>query len=218
MASRDLGSITAAGPVGDTKGWVQNLALDAELASDLDIPHPFRFWFRPEPIRENYSVNYNKMSPMGMSHGYHNYENTSNVPVEFELYVNRLMLRKEGLTRPVSNPEQSGQNSINQKSERSKAMSKEIEDGRRYLTALTVPPETPAGVIGGAPPACLVVIPGILSLRMRLINLSITFKEVDIRGNITAMSMKCSFEEAPLSRVTMQDVLTRGSQRSWGLS
>ena len=50
-----------------------------------------------------------------------------------------------------------------------------------------------------------------------MVTLAITYSEVDLIGNITEMRMKCSFEEAPLSRVTMQDVLDRGSNRTWGL-
>jgi len=211
-----LGSIAGAGLIGDTKGWVMNLELDDGYATDLGVPHPFQFWFRPEPVREAISVNYNKMSVLGMSHEYQAYANTTSIPIEFELYVNRLMLLKDGVVGD-NKPPQQGETTQDATGERLAALSRDIENGRRYLEALTVPPQMPIGVVGGAPPVCLLVLPGILELRVRLTGLQITFSEVDLIGNITEMRARCTFEEAPLGRFTMQDVLERGTFRTWGL-
>lgn len=213
-----VSDIAGAGPVGDEKGQIMNLALDDNLASQLGVDHPFDFWFKPEPIRETLGVSYNRMQPLGMSHGYHTYQGTNNTQVEFDLYVNRLMMLKEGMVgieeeqRQINTP-QTPEATV----QRLNALTSKILAGRKYLQALTVPPQMSVGVIGGAPPPAMLVLPGILTLRVRVMNVAFTYTETDYIGNITEMRVKLTFQEAPVSRYTMQDVLERGPYRTWGL-
>jgi hypothetical protein len=202
----------------DAKGWVKNLAIDEEMAEDFGMAHPFQFWFRPAVIRERIAVSYSKQQVLGMSHAYQLYEGTSNTPVSFDLWVNRLVMMKEHMLNTDRGTGQSGDTDTQEDRDHLLVeLSQQIERGKKYLQALSVPPEQASGVIGGAPPACLLVIPGILSLRMRLINLDFTHSDVDVRGNIVELGAKVTFEEAPDSRYTMQDVLESGSHRTWGL-
>ena len=196
-----------------------NLGIDEAYAEDYQLIHPFTFWFRPEPVREAISVAYNKMRVMGQSHQYHNYEGTDNVPITFELYVNRLMLLKAGAIsteRSVRSSTRTG--TIEGTLEDLQRLSWMIEEGKRYLQALCYSPEGSAGIIGNSPPPCLLVMPGILELRCRLMGADFNHTECDTKGNITEMRVRCTFEEAPLGRITMQDVLERGSFRTWGLT
>lgn len=202
----------------DAKGWVKNLAMDEEMAEDFGLSHPFQFWFRPEPIRERLNVSYSKMGVLGMSHQYHVYQNTDNTSISFDLWVNRLVMLKEGMIDTERGVQQSGD--VATQEDRDNLffeLSRQIEQGRKYLQALTVPPEQPSGIIGAAPTACLLVLPGILILRMRLMSLEFTHVDVDVRGNIIEMRARVTFEEAPVERFTMQDVLESGSYRAWGL-
>lgn len=214
----NMSDIAGAGPVGDEKGQIMNLAMDDGLASQLGVDHPFNFWFKPEPVRETIGVNYNKMHPLGMSHGYHTYQGTGNTQIEFELYVNRLMMLKEGMVGSDGEPGQTRTSDTEEATvKRLNGLTSKILSGRKYLQALTVPPQMPVGVIGGSPPPAILVLPGILTLRVRVLNVVFSYTESDYLGNISEMRVKLTFEEAPVSRITMQDVLERGPYRTWGL-
>jgi hypothetical protein len=200
---------------------VLNLGLDASYAEELRIQHPFRFWFRPEPIKKQISVNYDKLKAMGMSHGYHSYTGTDNIPVTFDLYVNRLMLLKEGAsfsTREERSKAETRKGYSEGGSAQLWSISENIQQGQRYLEALTVPPDIGYGIIGGSPSPCILCIPGILMFRARLVSLETEYTESDIYGEPTELKAKCTFEEAPLQRYTAQDVLSKGSWRNWGLA
>jgi len=199
------------------KGYVQNLALDQAGAMDFTVVHPFQFWFRPEPIKKQISVNYDKMAPIGMSHSYHVYSSTDNISVTFELFVNRLMLLKEGAvssTREQRQKAESRTGNAEGSVDQLAALTEQMEAGLRYLEALSVPPDIGYGIVGGSPPPCILCFPGILTFRARLMSLETDFTECDIYGSISEIRAKCTFEEAPLRRYTMQDVLARGSNRA----
>jgi hypothetical protein len=178
------------------------------------------FFFKPEPIREQLQANYDKMSVIGMSHQYQSYSFTNNMAIQFDLYMNSLMMTKEGFkggTNRSINRNTTGENNEVETSQQTvTGASAEIEWSRRYLEALLVPPVNFTGLIGSSPPAVILSLPGIVTIRCRLMQLSVEFVSMDIHNNIKELKMKVKFEEAPLNRITMQDVLENGSFRTWG--
>ena len=201
----NFGSLAGRDPVGDTRGWIRNLSTEEDMY----------FWFRPQPIKESIIAKYGKLSVIGMSHSYQTYENTSNVKINFDLYVNRLMLVKIGAqnvdsqNRTREGNEEAGLDDL-------RAFSDLIEQDRRYLESLQYPPQGVAGVIGSSPPACVLVLPGVCTIRCRLINLNIDFLDVDLEGNLKELRARVVFEEAPMARITMEDVRANGMFRVWG--
>lgn len=204
------------------KGYIQNLILEG----DPDYRDPsgrqqdiFAFWFRPNPISETITPNYEDVAPMGMSHDYQTFVSTSSTVWTFEIYMNALMML--GATSQEQNIANrnygDGQAYKEGKKTDLKKMSEEIEAGRRFLQALSVPAENIDGTIYQSPPPCLLVIPGIVSQRVRLRSLLFTYTNCDIDGNIKELRASVEFREAPLGRFTMQDVLDNGATRIWGL-
>ena len=201
----NLAGMAARDPVGDTRGWLSNTATDEDMF----------FWFRPAPIRVSGRAVYDTMDVIGMSHGYQTYRNTQNVRVSFELYVNRLMLVKLGAQQleatnrtPEGNPE-AGLDDL-------RAYSDLIEQDRRFLEALQYPPQPVPGVLGSSPPVCHLYIPGVCTLRCRLEELDQTFVDCDLEGNIKEYRARCTFVEAPMARINMEDVRENGAFRLWG--
>ena len=201
MASRgpdgaNLAEMAARSPVGDTRGWLYNPELD-EQNQYMD------FHFRPEPVREQLQANYEKMAVIGMSHQYQSYSYTNNMQIGFELYMNRLMLLKQGA---ISSNRSARQNSepgtVEGTRSNLEGASREMEWSRRYLEALLVPPVNYTGLVASAPPAVILSLPGVITMRCRLMVLSIEFMAVDIQGNLTELKAKVRFEEAPLNRIT----------------
>lgn len=201
----NLAQLAAVEPVGDTRGWIRNLATEEDL----------NFWFRPDQVRESIRANYGELSVLGMSHSYQTYENTTNVSITFDLYVNRLMLVKRGASQVDAqnrtregNPE-AGLTDL-------RGYSDLMEQDRRYLQALLYSPATELGAIGASPPACILALPGVCTIRARLQTLDITHNDVDLEGNTKEYRARVTFDEAPMSRITMEDVRENGLFRVWG--
>lgn len=200
----NLGSIAAQRPTAAVRGYVKNLLL--EETGNPDYPDMINFPFRPNPVNVETSANDDTMDVMGMSHAYDTYRNTANATVAFEVYENALMMIKETTSEGWK---EGGKSLLNQ-------MSAEIEKQRRFLQALLYPGVTAAGVIGSQRPPCVLCLPGIVTIRCRLQSLGEVHERCDIEGNIVELRMSVTFKEAPMSRVTMEDVLMNGMFRTWG--
>ncbi len=206
-SDNNLASIAGRSPSKEIKGWIRNMVLYEDESADYD--HTLQFMFRPPSVREQMTAVYEKMRVMGMSHQYHSFSHTENLSVSFEIYVNALMGLKEITKTRERGYKEGGVNDM-------KLMSEQLELDRRFLEALLLPYEAPDGTIGAEPPPVILCIPGIVTMRARLMNLSILFQECDINGNIKAFAANVTFEEAPLSRITMRDQMSSGSFRTWG--
>jgi len=166
---------------------------------DLQDHETMPFAFAPEPINEVLRANYSKVSPIGMSHGYHSFQGTENVGISFDLEWNRLLL-------------------VARTGESAKFVQEKMQEARRFLESLTLPPELPVGTVGGDPPPVLVVIPNILMLRTRLMSLEISFTKMDGQNNPIEFIARTTWEEAPVIRITKGEHRSTGMFRSWGES
>lgn len=200
----NLGDIAAQRPGPATRGYVKNLLLD-EIGNP-EMPDMIRFPFRPNQIRIDSSVNDDTMDVIGMSHQYDTYVNTSNAQVNFEIYLNALMMLKED----AGGRETVGGRSAYQK------MSDEIQLYRKFLQATLYPGTNPAGIIGAQQPPLILCLPGVLTIRAKLKQLGELVTDCDVNGQIKEMRMTVTFREAPMSRVSMEDVMTNGMFRTWG--
>lgn len=200
----NLGASAAQRPNTAARGYVKNLLLEEN--GNPDFPDMITFPFRPTVVNVNASVNDESMDVLGMSHSYESYTNTTNAEVGFELYYNALMMIKETTAEGFK---EGGKSILNQ-------MSGEIEKQRRWLQSLLYPGFTPAGVIGSQQPPCILCLPGIVTIRAKLKSLGEVHERVDIDGNIVELRLPVSFREAPMARITMEDVLMNGMFRTWG--
>lgn len=212
----NLSAMASKRPTGEATGYIRNLLIDDDEESTL--PSTMAFWFRPNPIREHVGNSREAITVMGMSHQYKNYSYTENMTISFSLYSNALMIIKEiGRTRQLQNNEQGRRAAVAEGAASDvRVVSMMLEDDRRFLEALNYPGWTPQGTIGSDLPPCILCLPGIVAMRCNLNSLDVDFTKVDLDGNIMELTANVVFEEAPLSRITMQDVMEVGSFRTWG--
>jgi hypothetical protein len=197
-----------------TRGFLRNLDMGGKAIGG--VAPDFAFWFRPTPIRESIKASYDKMKVMGMSHQYPVYQCTENLTISFDLYVNALMLarsygqeREAKSNKPGYAYKEGGRNDKNRAVEA-------IEMGRRFLHALAYPAEGPAGVIGARTPVVILCLPGVATLRGQVTGVECSISDVFIDGAVKELTASVSFEELPIARVTMQDVLAGGFTRTYG--
>lgn len=200
----NLGASAAQRPNTAARGYVKNLLLEEN--GNPDFPDMITFPFRPTVVNIQASVNDESMDVLGMSHSYESYTNTTNPEVTFELYYNALMMIKESSAEGIK---EGGKSILNQ-------MSEEIEKQRRWLQSLLYPGFVPSGVIGSQQPPCILCLPGIVTIRAKLKSLGEIHERVDIEGNIVELRLPVTFREAPMARITMEDVLMNGMFRTWG--
>ncbi len=183
-----------------TKGWIRNMALYNGVSTEYD--DTLELMFRPSQIKEALSVRYQDQGVIGMSHQYQTYAFTDSPTITFEIFENALMYLKAGEIWGT---------------ESAKPIAEKMEKDRRFLQALTVPPWGIDGIIGTEPPACILCVPGICTLRVRVQSINTTYTKCDIDGNIQEFRAAIVFKEAPMGRYAMQDVLKNGMFRTWGL-
>jgi len=201
----NLGASASQRPSKVVRGYVKNLFLEEN--GNPDYPDMITFPFRPPQINVDTSVNDETMDVMGMSHAYESYKNTTNATISFELYYNALMMIKE-MSKPKESEGQKSQLNM---------MSEEIEKQRRFLQSLLYPGYSQSGVITAQQPPCILCLPGIVTVRAKLKSLGEIHEQSDIDGNIVALRLPVTFREAPMGRITMEDVLMNGMFRTWGL-
>jgi hypothetical protein len=206
----NLGSIAARGIARAAKGYLRNLLLYDSPAGEFR--DTMDFWFRPAPVGEGIRVNWEKMQPVGMSHGYASYNGTDNVPINLEIYQNAAMILKETVAQGphIRGTAEGGGTDMG-------AIAMMMEDDRRFLEALGYPGAGPSGAIEVAAPCAILCLPGLLTLRVRLVSLDFTFEDCDGQGRLKEWRAAAAFEEAPMGRITMQDHLTNGMFRTWGV-
>ncbi len=204
----NLGSLAAQGIKKEAKGYLRNLLLYDSPAGDFR--DTMDFWFRPAPVRESLRVNWEKSTPLGMSHGYASYTSTDNVPIDLEIYQQALMILKETTAGAARGTAEGNASDL-------ATVSAMMEDDRRFLEAMAYPGASPSGAIEAAAPTGILCLPGLLTLRVRLVSLDFTFEDCDGEGRLREWRASCSFEEAPMGRITMQDHLTNGMFRTWGV-
>jgi len=166
------------------------------------------FFFNPNQVQEEYAANYNTQSPMGMSHGYHQYQSGKNTGIAFDIYFNRMLVMRELSGHPLVDAQARFDLAV------------ELgEEGKKFLQSLLYPPEpepqlSPSeGIIGAAPPACRVELVNVFSMRLRLLTLSFNMQRFDKRNRVMIWTASTRWEEAPISRITMEDVRKLGSFR-----
>jgi len=196
------------------KGYVQNTLLYND--ENPVAPDTLELWFRPTMINEQVSAEYDTSTPIGMSHSYRTFRSTTSFVYRFEIYWNALMMLKEIGRGREDVPPTAGNGTKEGSADDMELIGRMIEEDRRWLEALTLPAQSNEGLVGSAPPICILVIPGIVTMRCMLLNISFDFEQSDIRGNHKILRALTTWEEAPLSRITMQDQVTNGSFRNWG--
>jgi hypothetical protein len=141
--------------------------------------------FNPTQLSEKVQVNWNRIQVPGLSHQVLQYQGTGNRQLSsVEFYLDKLFADKQ-------------------------SSDTDIMEFRRFLRALTVPPENTEGVPATAPPRVLFVWPGVLSLETVLTEVEFQYRQFgvgdsDLSARVLVYTATCSFEEILDVRVTSE--------------
>jgi hypothetical protein len=155
--------------------------------------------FNPTQLDEDLAVNWNKLAVLGLSHMPLQYQQTDNHAMSFELAF------RAWDKNPTSRLA-------------------DIHYKRRFLLSLCYPSRnSPATVVGGAPPRVLFVWPsslagGFVSLTSVIKKLHLSHTFFNRKGDSVHFSCKVDLEEIRDFRLYSEDVLTMGTARSGQLA
>jgi hypothetical protein len=149
--------------------------------------------FNPEEITEKVVVNWNDLEIMGLSHQPKQYKSTKNAQIDFEMGFDAHSVR------PVI---QSGV---------------AVTDGpayaRRFLLHLCYSRREAQDVQGGAAPRVLFFWPELFSLTAVITSVEFKHKRFIRTGKPVIFTAKVTIEEARVTRLFSEDVLTGGTMR-----
>lgn len=169
--------------------------------TDLQTMDTIIFFTEPAEYSGSVSVNYSEDPAIGMSHAHLGFRNTGNERFPLTLEYNRSHIyRRYG-------------KALGWDMDRTIA---EMEKHRNFLRSLTVSPPLTDGTIGGSPARAYLVVPGVLSVPVRLVEFSWAVNKRDNDGKIMIMTMSCQFAEAQLTRFTSKDIMSTGYDRRRG--
>ena len=143
--------------------------------------------FNPEQLQESIGVNYAKLQVPGLSHTRKHFINTDDVKFDFELWYHAVGGSAEDLAA--------------------------ILEDRKFLYALTHPWRAD-GINRGGPPRVLFIWPTFISLTCVVTGLSFTYTQFSKTGAPVAWKCKVTLEEIRDVFVSMEDILSLGTQRA----
>jgi len=135
----------------------------------------------PTELVEKLQINWNRLVVPGLSHQ----------PLQFQSTGNRQLSGVEFYLDRFFASEQPG--------------APEILEFRRFLMALTVPPEALESVVSAAPPRVLVVWPRVLTIECVLGSVEFHYRQFATDGQVLVYTASVSFEEILDVRITSED-------------
>jgi hypothetical protein len=143
--------------------------------------------FNPTEFEESLEVNWARQTVPGLSHQPLQYVNTGNAKFPLELNFE--------VQDPTTDLDA-------------------IHRARRFLLSLCYPRRGAADVASGGPPRALFLWPNVVSLTCVITALSFKYGRFNLEGTPVQFSAKLSLEEIRDVRLSSEDVLASGSQRS----
>lgn len=148
--------------------------------------------FNPTELKEHIAVNYARLGILGMSHQPLQYQYTGNHEFNFEMFFRVYDDRGNRID--------------------------DMDNARRFLLSLTVPPRGAQSIAGGAPPRVLFVWPNLASLTSVITDLSINHTLFNIDGRSLHNSASVKLEEIRDVRIFSEDIRLRGTLQRSGSS
>lgn len=162
---------------------------DRMTITDLVSGEMVEMQYNPTEIEESLAVVYGKLTIPGQSHTVGQYTNTSPLAVNFDLAFDALANAKDYDLDDCMN-------------------------ARNFLHSLCYAKRGAGSVRAGGPARCLFIWPGLYSLTTRIQSLKIKFTRFAQNGKPTALSAAVTIDEVRDMRLTAEDVLDYGTQRS----
>jgi len=154
--------------------------------TDLQTDETVEAMFNPTELQRRVAVNYAKKPVLGNSHQEHEYLQTDNMSLRFDLFF--LAETPTELAK--------------------------LKDSERFLESLCYSDRDPESIAQAAPPRVLVVWPRTLSIVGRVLTIDINYQRWNRFGDVTQFTATLAMEESRVRRLSKQDVRLLGALRT----
>lgn len=146
---------------------------------NVETGETLSFQFNPDEVKEELSVDFTRLAPIGYSHKPLQFKGTDNRTMGFELVFDA-MSENGGVDR--------------------------INSARRFLMSLCYPMKTAGDVASGGPPRALLIWPGLGKLTGRITKVGFTHKRFNQQLKPTLSIANIAIEEIRDTRIFSEDV------------
>lgn len=153
--------------------------------TDLQTNETIDAMFNPNKLTRRTAVNYSKKGVLGNSHLEHEYLQTDNQVITFDLFFNAETIEELDFLKLKLD----------------------------FIESLTLGPENPESIAQAAPPRCLILWPRTLSIVARLLNVEFLHQRWNRFGDTTQATVRTTWEESRITRLNKSDVRNFGSLR-----
>lgn len=157
------------------------------------------FLIEPTEYRGQIGSQYDEEGAVGQSYAHMAFKHTSNERIPITLYYSRILIMEEygrSMGWTVDDVDH------------------EMNVHRNFLRALFTPPTLQDGLVSTEPATCILIVPGVMHLPVRLVGLNWTIHQRDTQGRIMRMTMECQFVESSSRRWAAEEILERGYNRT----
>ena len=156
--------------------------------TDLSTGETVEMQFNPEELNEAIEASYGKQQVQGLSHTVKQFANTSDVAIDFRLYL-------------TSNGRGPSDHAL-------------IMDTRSFLHSLFYPRGRGAAIKDGGPPRILFVWPEMYSLVCNAVRAKFNYSKFRLAGAAVIFTAEVSIEEFRIGFISSEDVRQLGTRRS----
>lgn len=157
------------------------------------------FLHEPAEYSGQIGAQYDEEGAVGQSFAHMAFKNTANERIPITLYYSRILIAEK-----YGNSLGWNVDDINH----------EMEVHKNFFRALLTPPELATGLVNTQPATAILIVPGIMSLNVRLVGFNWTVHDRDPIGKPMRQTFQLQFVEAPTRRWDSMEILERGYQRS----
>lgn len=155
------------------------------IIQDLQSEVSIVAMFNPNELTRRVNVNYGRKPVLGNSHLEHEYLQTDNQQIQFDLFFLA---------------ESPGDLAV-------------LKDAVNFLESLCYGPEDPDSISQAAPPRCLVLWPRTMSIVARLTSVEFVHQRWNRFGDTTQVTIRTTWEESRVTRLRQTDVRNFGALR-----
>ena len=153
--------------------------------TDLQSDETISVMFNPTELKRRMTVNYAKKQVLGNSHEEHEYLQTANTGVTFDLFFNAETVEDVDFLKLKLD----------------------------FLESLGYGPEDPASITEAAPPRVLLLWPRTMSMVTRIMTAEFIHQRFNTRGDTIQATVRTTWEEGRITRIRKDDVRVYGALR-----
>ena len=158
-----------------------------------------KFLIEPPEYSGQVGAQYDEEGAVGQSFAHMSFKFTSNERIPITLYYSRILLmEKYGATMGWDTDK----------------VTEVINHHWSYFRAMHTPPKLETGLVSAEPATAILLVPGVMHLKVRLVGLNWVVHQRDPQGRVMRLTLNLQFVESQSRRWDASEIIERGYNRT----